>query len=195
MGGLLALSRLIDAINVRVGKAVSWVILVVVVVSSFNAVFRKAFDMSSNAWLEVQWYMFGMIFLLAAGYTFLRNGHVRVDILASRLSERGQIVIDIIGILAFFLPACMFILWLSVPMAIESYVHHEVSSNAGGLVRWPVKALIPLGFILLSLAGVSHLIKCAGFLMGKCPNPTHPEGHKTSEELLAEEIANAASSK
>lgn len=195
MGGLLALSRLIDAVNVRVGRAVSWVILVVVVVSATNAVFRKAFDMSSNAWLEVQWYMFGMIFLLAAGYTLLRNGHVRVDIVAAKLSQRGHVTIDIIGLLVFFLPVCLFILWLSVPMAIESYVQHEVSSNAGGLVRWPVKALIPLGFILLSLAGVSHLIKCVGFLAGRCPNPLHAEGQKTAEELLADEIASAASSK
>ena len=195
MGGLLALSRLIDAVNVRVGRAVSWVILVVVVVSATNAVFRKAFDMSSNAWLEVQWYMFGMIFLLGAGYTLLRNGHVRVDVLASRLSPRGHATIDIIGVLFFFLPVCLFILWLSVPMAIESYVQHEVSSNAGGLVRWPVKALIPLGFVLLSLAGVSHLIKCVGFLAGHCPNPMHAEGEKTAEELLADEIASAASSK
>ncbi len=195
MGGLLALSKLMDTINLWVGRAVAWVILVVVVVSSFNAVFRKAFDMSSNAWLEVQWYMFGAIFLLAAGYTLLKNGHVRVDILTSRLSERGQIIIDIIGILVFFLPVCCFVIWLSVPMAIEAYIHQEVSSNAGGLVRWPVKAIIPMGFVLLSMAGLSHLIKCIGCLIGRCPNPTHPENQKTPEELLAEEIASTASSK
>lgn len=195
MGGLLALSRLIDAINIKVGRAVSWVILLVVIVSATNAVMRKGFDMSSNAWLEIQWYMFGTIFLLAAGYTLLRNGHVRVDILASRLSERGQVMVDIFGVLVFFLPVCLFILWLSIPMTIESYVQHEVSSNAGGLIRWPVKALIPLGFLLLCAAGISHLIKCIGFLNGACPNPNHPDSQKTSEELLAEEIAKSAPSK
>ena len=195
MGALLRLSRLFDMINLWVGKAVSWVILIVVIVSSLNAVFRKAFDMSSNAWLEVQWYMFGMIFLLGAGYTMLKNGHVRVDVLAAKLSERRQIMVDIIGILVFYLPVCLFVLWLSVPMAIESYVHHEVSSNAGGLLRWPVKALIPLGFVLLSLAGVSHLIKCVGFLAGQCPNPTSASQNKSPEELLAEDISSAASSK
>lgn len=189
MRGLLALSRFIDEINTRVGRVVSWLILIVVVISSINAVFRKAFDMSSNAWLELQWYLFGAIFLLAAGYTLTRNGHVRVDILSSRLSDRGQAVIDVIGVLFFLLPVTIVVLWLSVPMVIESYQHHEVSSNSGGLIRWPVKALIPLGFALLLGAAVSHLIKCVGFLAGRCPSPHRGEGHKTSEELLAEEIA------
>ncbi|MBC7204038.1 MAG: TRAP transporter small permease subunit, partial [Pusillimonas sp.] len=166
MRGLLALSRLIDELNVSVGRLVSWVILIVVFVSATNAVFRKAFDMSSNAWLELQWYMFGAIFLLSAGYTLLRNGHVRVDIVNNKLSERKQVGIDIFGILVFFLPVCVYVLYLSIPQAVDSYVLHETSSNAGGLIRWPVKALIPAGFLLLSLAGVSHLIKCIGFLRG-----------------------------
>ncbi|MAK54675.1 MAG: C4-dicarboxylate ABC transporter substrate-binding protein [Pusillimonas sp.] len=194
MRGLLALSRLIDGLNVTVGRLVSWVILIVVFVSATNAVFRKAFDMSSNAWLELQWYMFGAIFLLSAGYTLLRNGHVRVDIVNNKLSERKQVGIDIFGILVFFLPICLYVLYLSIPQAVESYVLHETSSNAGGLIRWPVKALIPAGFLLLSLAGISHLIKCIGFLCGQCPNPIRMET-KTQEEALAEEIAANATSK
>ena len=191
MRGLLALSRLIDGLNVTVGRLVSWVILMVVIVSATNAVFRKAFDMSSNAWLELPWYMFGAIFLLSAGYTLLRNGHVRVDILNNKLSERKQVGIDIFGILILFLPVCVYILYLSIPQAIESYVLHETSSNAGGLIRWPVKALIPLGFFLLSLAGVSHLIKCIGFLRGQCANPLRLDA-KSQEEALADEIASNA---
>ena len=194
MRGLLALSRLIDGLNVTVGRLVSWVILIVVFVSATNAVFRKAFDMSSNAWLELQWYMFGAIFLLSAGYTLLRNGLVRVDIVNNKLSERKQVGIDIFGILVFFLPICLYVLYLSIPQAVESYVLHETSSNAGGLIRWPVKALIPAGFLLLSLAGISHLIKCIGFLCGQCPNPIRMET-KTQEEALAEEIAANATSK
>lgn len=195
MRGLLAISRFIDGVNIRVGKMVSWVILIVVIVSATNAVSRKAFDMSSNAWLELQWYMFGAIFLLAAGYTLLNNGHVRVDIVNTSLSERTQIGIDIFGILVFLLPVCSLILWMSVPQAIESFVLGETSSNAGGLIRWPVKALIPLGFFLLCAAGVSHLIKCIGFLAGQCLNPNRPAGDQSAEERLAEEIAaNAAGS-
>jgi len=192
MRSLLALSRLIDGLNRRVGAAVAWLILIVVVISATNAVFRKAFDMSSNAWLELQWYLFGAIFLLAAGYTLLNNEHVRVDVLASKLSERAQARIEIFGVLFFLLPICVMILKLSWPMVVESYVVHEVSSNSGGLVRWPVKALVPAGFVLLILAGVSHLIKLIGFLAGACPNPTRKHA-KTAEELLAEDIAQAAS--
>jgi len=192
MRGLLALSRCIDALNTWVGKTVAWVILIVVVVSSTNAVFRKAFDLSSNAWLELQWYLFGAIFLLGAGYTLLNNEHVRVDILSSRLPERAHIWVEVFGIVVFMLPVCSLVLWLSVPMVADSYLSHEMSSNAGGLIRWPVKLLIPCGFVLLILAGVSHLIKCVGFLTGACPNPTRKHDAKSAEELLAEEIAGAA---
>jgi len=194
MRSLLALSRFIDGLNVTVGRLVSWVILFVVIVSATNAVFRKVFDMSSNAWLELQWYMFGAIFLLSAGYTLLRNGHVRVDIVNNKLSERKQVGIDIFGILVLFLPVCIYILYLSIPQAIDSYLLHETSSNAGGLIRWPVKALIPLGFFLLSLAGISHLIKCVGFLRGHCVNPLRLDA-KSQEEALADEIAANATDK
>ncbi len=192
MRGLLALSSFIDGLNRRIGLAVSWLILIACIISVFNAISRKAFDLSSNAWLEIQWYLFGAIFLLAAGYTLLNNEHVRVDILSGKLSERGQIMIDTFGVLVFLLPVCAVVLWLSWPMVVESYRVHETSSNAGGLVRWPVKLLVPAGFALLIAAGISHLIKCIGFLQGRCPNPTRKAGEKTAEEALVEEIVQTA---
>lgn len=174
------------------GQVVSWLILIVVFISAGNAVSRKFFDASSNAWLEVQWYMFGAIFLLAAGYTLLNNEHVRVDVLHARWSERGQVKLEIFGVLVFLLPVCMMVCWLSWPVFVDSFVSHEMSSNSGGLIRWPAKLLIPVGFFLLILAGISHLIKCIGFLMGLCPNPLRRTGEKSAEELLAEEIARNA---
>lgn len=192
MRSLFLLSRSIDTLNRWVGKSVAWIILVVVLVSSLNAVFRKFFGLSSNAWLEMQWYLFGAIFLLAAGYTLLNNEHVRVDVLASRWSERTQVKVDVFGTLCFLLPMCLTILWLSWPMAVESYISHEMSSNSGGLIRWPAKMLIPIGFGFLSLAAISHLIKCVGFLAGAGPNPLKRADKKTAEQQLAEEIARNA---
>ncbi len=191
MNGLLTLSRVIDAINVRVGRSVMWLTLVVVFVSAGNAVVRKVFHVSSNAWLELQWYMFGAMFLLTAGYTLLRNDHVRVDVLASRLSRRKQIYIEIFGVIFFLMPACILIMVLSWPMFMDSFISNEQSSNSGGLLRWPVKLLIPIGFALLVAAGVSHLIKCIGFLKGACPDPMQREGANAEAEL-AEEIAREA---
>lgn len=189
---LLTLSRIIDNINTKVGRAVIWLTLVVVLVSATNAVIRKVFNVSSNAWLELQWYLFGAIFLLAAGYTFLRNEHVRVDVLSQKFSKRTQIKIEIFGVLFFLFPACALIFWLSLPFFYESLVLHELSSNTGGLIRWPAKLLIPIGFGLLILAGVSHLIKCVGFLMGICPDPTARTHGKSAEEELADEIRSMA---
>ncbi len=195
MRSLLALSRFIDALNRWVGKGVGWIILIVVVISASNALIRKFFGMSSNAWLEAQWYMFGAIFLLGAGYTLLNNQHVRVDVLAARRSERTQVKLDVFGTLVFLLPMCLTILWLSWPMALESYFSGEMSSNSGGLIRWPAKMLIPVGFTFLLLAALSHLIKCVGFLRGVCRNPMKRVDEKTPEELLAEEIARNAALK
>ncbi|HCW17497.1 MULTISPECIES: TRAP transporter small permease subunit [Achromobacter] len=192
MQALLALSRGIDAINLRMGRVVSWVTLLVVLVSAGNAIVRKVFHYSSNAWLELQWYMFGAMFLLTAGYTLLKNDHVRVDIIASRLSRRAQVWIEIFGVLCFLLPACVLIMMLSWPVFMDSYLSNEQSSNSGGLIRWPVKLLIPVGFALLVLAGLSHLIKCIGFLMGRCRDPREREGAKSAEAELAEEIAREA---
>ncbi len=188
----LTLSKLIDALNVKVGQAVIWLTLVVVLVSATNAVIRKIFNVSSNAWLELQWYLFGAIFLLAAGYTFLRNEHVRVDVLSQKFSKRTQIMIEIFGVVFFLFPACVLIFWLSLPFFYESLVLNEQSSNTGGLVRWPAKLLIPLGFGLLILAGVSHLVKCVGFLRGACPDPTARPKGKSAEEQLADEIRQLA---
>lgn len=189
MQPLLALSRLIDAINTVVGKAVTWLTLLVVLVSAGNAVVRKVLHTSSNAWLELQWYMFGAMFLLAAGYTLLNNEHVRVDVLASRLSRRKQIWIEVFGVIFFLMPACLLITWLSWPVFMDSLVTNEQSSNPGGLIRWPVKLLIPVGFALLVLAGLSHLIKCVAFLTGAGPDPLLKDNDKSAEEKLAEEIA------
>lgn len=184
----LSIANIIDNINIRVGKIVIWLTLVVVLVSATNAVVRKVFSVSSNAWLELQWYLFGAIFLLAAGYTFLRNEHVRVDALAQRFTRRAQIYIEIFGIIFFLLPACVLIFWLSLPFFYESFILHELSSNTGGLIRWPAKLLIPVGFALLILAGFSQLIKCIGYLRGDCPDPLARPVGKTAEEELAEEI-------
>ncbi len=189
MRALLALSRLIDAVNLAIGRSVSWLTLVVVLISAGNAASRKLLHSSSNAWLELQWYLFGALFLLASGYTLLKNGHVRVDVLAQRLPKRAQMAIEIFGVLFFLLPACGLIMWLAWPMFWESWTSGETSSNSGGLVRWPVKLLIPVGFTLLIAAALSHLIKCVGFLAGRCPDPTRRESARSEEELLAEELA------
>jgi TRAP-type mannitol/chloroaromatic compound transport system permease small subunit len=189
---LLSLSRAIDMLNVKVGQIIIWLTLIVVLVSATNAVVRKVLHTSSNAWLELQWYLFGAIFLLAAGYTFLRNEHVRVDVVSQNFSPRTQVKIEIFGIIFFLFPACALIFWLSLPFFYESLVLHELSSNTGGLIRWPAKLLIPVGFGLLILAGVSHLIKCIGFLVGACPNPIARHEGKTAEEELAEEILRQA---
>lgn len=185
---LLAISRLIDQINLRIGRWVSWAILVAVIVSSANAMSRKFLHSGSNAWLELQGYLFGALFLLASGYTLLKNGHVRVDVLSSKLSRRTQIKIEILGTLLFLLPAAVLIMVLAWPMFWESWVTQEASPNAGGLIRWPAKLLVPVGFTLLVAAGLSHLIKCFGFLLGRCPDPTQRESAITDEEKLAAEL-------
>lgn len=163
---LLAISRLIDCLNTLIGRGAAWLVLAAVLVSAGNAVSRYAFSMSSNAWLEIQWYLFSGIFLLAAGYTLLKNAHVRIDVISGRFSERTRAWLDVFGTLFFMLPMALLILYFSWPMFVQSYVGHEVSSDAGGLVRWYVKLLIPCGFALLVLQGVSEMIKRIAFLRG-----------------------------
>ena len=171
---LLRISRAIDALNVRVGHLVYWLILVAVLVSAGNAIVRYVLDTSSNAWLELQWYLFSAVFLLCSGYTLLRNEHIRIDILAGRFSRRTQVWIDVIGAVFFLLPMAIIIMRLSWPVFLDSYVRNEMSSDAGGLIRWPAKLLIPIGFLLLTLQGVSELVKRVAFLMGLIPDPGEP---------------------
>jgi TRAP-type mannitol/chloroaromatic compound transport system permease small subunit len=192
---LLQLSRLIDRLNELVGRSVSWLVLAAVLISAINAVVRKAFNFSSNAYLEVQWYLFAAVFLLAAGYTMLRQEHVKIDVILSRFTKRTQIKIEIFGILAFLMPFAFVVIVLVWPLVTRAYVSGEMSSNAGGLIRWPVYALVPIGFALLALQGVSELIKRIGFLMGLCDDPTKKKQAKTAEEELAEAILAAEGAK
>jgi TRAP-type mannitol/chloroaromatic compound transport system permease small subunit len=166
MSSLLSFSRFIDAINEKIGLAISWALLLAVLICSGNALVRYIFNTSSNAWLEIQWYLFGAIFLLASAYTLKRNEHVRIDVVVGRFSKRTQVWIDVFGFIFFLLPATLLILYFSIPFAYESIRNQEVSSNAGGLIIWPAKTLIPVGFFLLTLQGISELIKRIGFLMG-----------------------------
>lgn len=189
MNALLRLSRAIDALNQRVGRSMLWLVLIAVLISAANAVMRKAFNLSSNAFLEAQWYLFAAIFLLCAGYTLLRNEHVRIDVISNHLSPRTRAVIDILGTLFFLLPLALMMLGLSWPAFIDAYSSHELSSDAGGLPRWPVKLLIPLGFALLALQGVSELVKRIAFLGGQAPDPLAGHRGKPAEQELAEEIA------
>lgn len=188
MQALLRLSRAIDWLSEKVGRSVLWLVLAAVLISAANAVVRKVFNYSSNAYLEVQWYLFSAIFLLCAGYVLKRNEHVRIDIISSRLSLRGQIWIDIIGLTLFLLPATLLIVWLSWPLFWGAYESGEMSQNAGGLIRWPVLLLLPVGFALLALQGVSELIKRVAFLRGLIDDPTRRARDKMPEEELAEEI-------
>jgi TRAP-type mannitol/chloroaromatic compound transport system permease small subunit len=166
MTTLLALARLIDALTERVGRLVIWLVLVATLISAGNALARYALGESSNAWLEIQWYLFGAMFLLAAGYTLKHNGHVRIDIFYNRFGARGQAWIDLIGGLLFLLPMAILLTWLAWPMFLDAWLTHEISSDAGGLLRWPVKLLLPLGFGLLALQGVAEVIKRLGVLSG-----------------------------
>ena len=186
MSTLLALSRLIDRMSQRIGQWLAWLVLAAVLISAGNAVMRKLFDMSSNAYLEIQWYLFAAVFLLAAGYTMLRQEHVKIDVISGRFTKRTQIWIDIIGLAFFVLPLVYVIVKLSWPLAVRAYEMNEYSSNAGGLIRWPVFALLPLGFLLLGVQAISELIKRFAFLKGLIPDPTLKAQSKTAEEELAD---------
>jgi len=183
----LALSRAIDALNQRVGHVVLWLVLVMALVSAANAVSRYALNLSSNAWLELQWYLFAAVFLLCAGYTLLHNEHIRIDVVSSRLSRRSQVWIDIFGTVFFLLPMSTFILWLSWPVFVNAWVSTEISSNAGGLIRWPARLLVPAGFFLLTLQGVSELIKRVAFLQGLIPDPVEKHAGPALEPLRPDE--------
>jgi TRAP-type mannitol/chloroaromatic compound transport system permease small subunit len=188
MKSLLGLSRAIDALNERVGKLSYWLILVAVLISAGNAVVRYTFDMSSNAWLEIQWYLFSAVFLFCAGYTLLHNQHVRIDIVSGQFSRRTQTWIEIFGTIFFLLPMAILILWLSWPVFMDAWRSGEVSSNVGGLTVWPARLMLPIGFALLVLQGFSELIKRIAFLRGLIPDPDDKDEGPTAEELLAEEL-------
>lgn len=183
---LLSLSRRIDRFSELIGRSVAWLVLAAVVISALNAVVRRAFNISSNAFLEIQWYLFAAVFMLGAGYTMLRQEHVKIDVVSGRFSKRTQIKMDIVGICVFLFPFVYMIIKLSMPLVINAYQIQEMSSNAGGLIRWPVFALLPLGMLLLGIQGLSELIKRVAFLQGLIPDPTKKQGVKSPEEELAE---------
>lgn len=186
MTALLSLSRWIDRLSEFVGRWVAWLVLAAVLISAINATVRKLFNVSSNAYLEIQWYLYAGVFLLTAGYTMLRNEHVKIDVLTGHLSKRRQTWIDVFGICAFLLPFVFVVVELSIPLVLRAWESGEVSSNAGGLIRWPVYVLVPIGFVLLGVQAVSELIKRIAFLRGLIPDPTSKPQGKTAEEELAE---------
>lgn len=188
MNALLGLSRFIDAMSERVGKSAMWLLLFAVLISTVNAIVRKAFNYSSNGFLEIQWYLFAGAFLLGASYTLLHNEHVRIDVVSGKLTKRTQTWIEVFGTLFFLLPLCGMILWTSIPWALNAFASQEVSVNAGGLYIWPAKFLVPIGFALLTLQGFSELIKRLAFLKGLIPDPTEKHEFPTAEENLIEEI-------
>ena len=187
MNFLLSLSRMIDAVNERIGRLVYWCVLIVVLVSAANATSRYALNIASNAWLELQWYLFAAVFLLCSGYTLLHNEHIRIDVISSRLSRRAQIWIDIFGTAVFMLPVTAYIAWLSWPIFVNAWVSGEISMNAGGLIRWPARLLVPLGFFLLTIQGVSELIKRIAYLRGLIPDPVEKHEDPALEQLLVDE--------
>ena len=192
MQALLSLSRAIDRLNAFVGRYVIWLILAATVISALNAVVRKIFNNSSNAFLEVQWYLFAASFLLAAGYTLLEKEHVKVDVLNAKLPLRTRVWIDVLGFALFLTPMCLVVLYYGIPFFLQALRTGEMSSNAGGLIRWPVYLMMPLGFGLLLLQGISEFIKRIAFLMGLTDqDPTVKIVEKTAEEELAEAIRKA----
>jgi TRAP-type mannitol/chloroaromatic compound transport system permease small subunit len=191
LSALLGLSRVIDAINGTIGRWVAWLILVAVAVSTANAIVRKVFDTGSNAWLELQWYLFGAVFLLCAAWTLLANEHIRIDIVSNLLSRRVRNWIDVIGHTLFLIPLCVIMIRYTYPFFMTSYLQNEQSMNAGGLVVWPAKLLILLGFILVLAQGISELIKRIGIMMGLLED-VHGGGHHAAAEAEAERLLQQA---
>ncbi|MFN3375838.1 MAG: TRAP transporter small permease subunit [Burkholderiaceae bacterium] len=188
MQALLKFSQGVDWISIRLGKLSMWLILITTVISAANAIVRKAFDISSNALLEVQWYLFAGVFLLGAGYCLLQNAHVRIDFVASRLSARARNWVDVFGILLVLFPFCWIVMDLGWPLFMRAWESGEMSQNAGGLVRWPAYLMIPVGFAMLMLQGASELIKRIAFLTGQGPDPL-AHGDDDEEARLAAELA------
>ncbi|MCK2056356.1 TRAP transporter small permease subunit [Methylobacterium sp. 37f] len=185
---MLRLSHWIDALNERIGKLAAWAIVAAVIVSTLNAIVRKLFGTSSNAWLELQWYLFGAVFMLCAAWTLKDNEHIRIDIVSSRLSKRGRDLVDVFGHLFFLLPFLAVMIWLTTPFFLNSFNSAEVSTNAGGLLIWPAKGLILLGFVLLGLQWLSELIKRLLILSGRIEDRTNAGGHHAAAESEAERL-------
>ena len=177
----MSISRFIDALNEKIANTVSWALLAAVIICAGNALIRYIFNASSNAWLEIQWYLYGAMFLLAASHTLKRDEHVRIDVVVGRFSKRTQVWIDLFGFLLFLLPVCLLILYDAIPFAQVSIVSQEMSSNAGGLIVWPAKLLVPVGFLLLILQGISEIIKRIAFLAGKI------DGHEFAKHVTTPE--------
>jgi TRAP-type mannitol/chloroaromatic compound transport system permease small subunit len=192
MGSLLKCSQWIDALNLKVGKFTGWLILVTTLISAGNAIVRKIFDTSSNALLEVQWYLFAAVFLLGAGYGLLKNSHVRIDFISSRLTDRTRNWIDFGGFILVLTPFCLISMYLAWPLFVQALVSGEMSQNAGGLIRWPAYALIPLGFLLLMLQGFSEMVKRWAFLQGQGPDVLSAEDAQSDDQKRAAELEKLA---
>ena len=188
MTSLLPVSRLIDGFSTLIGKLTMWLILATTLISAGNAIVRKAFDMSSNGLLEIQWYLFAAVFMLGSGYGFLKNSHVRIDFISSRLTDRTRNWIDVGGILVVLFPLCFLLISLSWPVFTNAYNNGEMSQNAGGLIRWPAYLLVPIGFSLLMLQGVSELIKRVAFLRGLIADPIGGDAAKSDDQIAAERL-------
>ena len=188
MTPFLSLSRVIDQISTWAGKLTMWLILATTLISAGNALVRKIFNQSSNGLLEIQWYLFAAVFMLGAGYGFLKNSHVRIDFISNKLSDRARNWIDVVGIVAVLFPFCIISIGLGWPFFWQAFNSGEMSQNAGGLIRWPAYGLIPLGFALLMLQGVSELIKRIAFLRGVGPDVLSGEDAKSDDQKKLEEL-------
>ena len=192
MTPLLTLSRVIDSISTLMGKSTMWLILAATLISAGNAIVRKAFDMSSNGLLEIQWYLFAAVFMLGAGYGFLKNSHVRIDFISNRLTDRTRNWVDLLGIVLVLFPFCVLMIVLSWPVFVGAYNNGEMSQNAGGLIRWPVYLLVPVGFALLMMQGVSELIKRIAFLRGLIEDPIGAEAGKSDDQKRMDALEKVA---
>lgn len=199
MTPLLSLSRLIDGMTNLIGRTMMWFLLATTLISASNAIVRKVFNISSNAFLEIQWYLFAAVFMLGSGYAFMKNAHVRIDFISSKFSARGRNIVDVLGIIIFVFPLCYIMVKLSWPVFENAWVSGEMSSNAGGLIRWPVYGVIPLGFVILAVQALSELIKRVAFLTGDGPDVLSHDGpsdeEKLAQDLLAEQAKLAAAGK
>ena len=199
MTPLLSLSRLIDGVTNIIGRVMMWFLLATTLISASNAIIRKVFNISSNAFLEIQWYLFAAVFMLGSGYAFMKNAHVRIDFISSKFSDRGRNIVDVLGIIIFVFPLCYIMVKLSWPVFENAWVSGEMSSNAGGLIRWPVYGVIPLGFVILAVQALSELIKRVAFLTGDGPDVLAHDGpsdeEKLAQDLLAEQAKLAAAGK